>query len=269
LNIPKYKLNRWVLLQEQTQRNLLHALKPLMKEIQPSKLPQKVLIEGITFPFHPFAFPQSLRVFPNAKYANFDIVNYDTSRICGVRTDLVRFVNMKDVRLANYQEEWIFDDAGKLVKRKNHLEERLSNRSDSSERTMEISLENFSQFVTSGFYSEENGFRWTNGKAAILMNAVVDEGDSVIITLNTYLPTVCKDIRPQLNLTSTNNELYQPVESNKNEDSFQYLFVPGKKDSIQLISISSEIINSSPDQRVLSFPFKSLETKILKRIKHP
>ncbi|MEO7523338.1 MAG: acyltransferase, partial [Ferruginibacter sp.] len=269
LSISKYKHNRWVLIQEETQRNLLHALKPLMKGLLPSKEPQKVLIEGITFPFHPFAFPQSLRVFPNAKYANFDIVNYDSTKVLNARTDLVRFVNMKDIKLTDYQQQWIFDGEGKLLSARKGMEEKFFAIADSSKCTTEINLENFSKFATAGFYNEENGIRWTNGNAAIAMKAVIEHGDSLIVKLYTSLPPVSKDIKPKLFFRSTMNKQYQPVVSAKKDAVFYYLFVPEEKETIQTINIISETIDASPDQRILSFPFKSLEIKILQRQTRP
>ena len=95
------------------------------------------------------------------------------------------------------------------------------------------------------------------------MNTILAAGDSIIITLLTYMPAFCKNINPKLFLKNLNNKLYQPVADAKKDDTFNYLFVMENKDSMQLITISSDIINALPDQRVLSFPFKSLETKII------
>ncbi|HWK02895.1 MAG TPA: acyltransferase [Puia sp.] len=262
LNINKYKDNDWVLIQEETQRNLLGALDPLIKNINPSQAPQKILIEGITFPFHPFAFPKSLRTFPNAKYATFDIVRYGVPTAGAERIDLVKFINPSDTTAADYQQKWIFDKDGKLVSTVNLVAEKIFNnhRADTNE-TVQVRQDNFSLFTTNGFYNAENGIRWTNGKASINLNAVVSGRDSLVVQLNTYMPPVCKAIVPRIVLIDTNNREHISAFSTRKGDIFYYLFVLNKKSDIKKVDILSETVDASPDQRILSFPFMSLEIR--------
>jgi peptidoglycan/LPS O-acetylase OafA/YrhL len=262
LNIAKYKDNDWVLIQENTQRNLLNALGPLIANIHPSREPQKILIEGITFPFHPFAFPQSLRTFSNAKYAHFDVVSYGPLPAGGVRNDLVKFINPSDSGLVNYQEKWVFDKDGKSIMSENLAAERIFKGSLGSDETIEIRQDNFSQFMTSGFYDAENGIRWTDGNASINLNSGVTNSDSLVVQLNTYMPPICKDVTPKLLLFDNNNKEYESAFSTRKENIFYYLFVLNKNDKIRKINILSETIDASPDQRRLSFPFISMEIEM-------
>jgi hypothetical protein len=131
LNRRKYTdtTNWWVLFQEKTQRNLLDGLKPLFKSITPSKTPHKIVVEGINLPFMPFHYPECLRSFPNAKYANYDVVNYGaTLPWNGATTDLVRFINPSDVDKGDYEQKWIFDKDGKFVKSVNLMAEKFNHK---------------------------------------------------------------------------------------------------------------------------------------------
>jgi peptidoglycan/LPS O-acetylase OafA/YrhL len=259
LNAKKYKENEWVLIQEDTQRNLLGSLKPLIAAVRPSNTPRKILVEGITFPFHPFVFPQALRVFPNAKYINFDVVNYNPAYANNQQNDLVKFISQSDTALAEYEQKWVFDKDGRLVT----VENILANKIFASDSTsgMIVNQENFSSFITTGFYGPENGIRWTDGNSSIRLNNSIGNKDSVIIELNTYMPPVCAKIHPEVTLSDSKGHHFKSALTTRKENMFYYLFVLAPNSSFEQINISAERIDASPDQRMLSFPFIGLEIK--------
>jgi hypothetical protein len=90
---------------------------------------------------------------------------------------------------------------------------------------------------------------------------MIENTDSVIIKLNTYLPPICKDIVPEISLTGNDGKIYLSSFFTKKENMFDYLFVVNKNNKIQKINITSKTIDASPDQRTLSFPFVSMEIK--------
>ncbi len=261
VNTGKYKgdVNTWVLIQENNQRNLLAALGPLMKGLNKSAVPQKVLIQGITFPFHPFVYPESVRVFPNSKYGVFDVVNYNPSVQNNVRNDLVAFLKPSDTSLITYDQKWTFDNEGRLTKLENFLAERILTIKPDSNNLITINAENLSQYSNIGFYDAENLIRWTNGQAMIDLKTPIENKDSVVIRLNTYMPPICKNVVPKIFLSDINNKRYEAALYTRKDDVFYYLFVRNKERKIQKINISSEIIDASPDKRTLSFPFVSLD----------
>jgi peptidoglycan/LPS O-acetylase OafA/YrhL len=261
LNTKKYNddTNKWVLIQEKTQTNLLRNLDSLISNIGPSDKPKRILIDGITFPFHPFAFPESLREFPKAHYANYDVVNYNASIANNQKRDLVTFIDPAESRAANYDEKWIFDQEGQLLKAENLLAQKLENISGNSTGSIQIGYDNLSKYQSNGFYDPENGMRWTNGNATIHVNFEPGDKDSLLVKLNTYMPPACKNVRPQVILSSINGKSYKPVQTTRQENVFFYVFVQDEKSPINKIDIISEKIDASPDLRTLSFPFISLE----------
>lgn len=266
LNRSKYKDNgnQWVLLQEKTQRNLLHALKPLFKDLTPSAKPHKIVIQGITFPFHPFSYPECIRSFTNAKYGNFDVVYYNTALLNnGERLDLVKAINPPDVNKGDYEQKWIIDNDGNLVQSINLLAEKFNNKNTAStdssvNKDVEITFDNLTQFTTTGFYGPENGINWTNGNASIMLNNPIEHIDSLTVRLSTYMPPQIKNVQPRLLLLDGNSKSYEPVITTRKDDIFYYQFAVDKKASIQKVSIISETFRTPPDERILSFPFKSL-----------
>jgi peptidoglycan/LPS O-acetylase OafA/YrhL len=261
LNQGKYKdiHNTWTLIQENNQRNLLRALDKQMKNINPAVNSQRILIQGITFPFQPFTYPEALRVFPNARFANFDVVNYNAGIPNNQKSDLVTFISPSDTSLVNYDQKWIFDNDGNLVKSENFVAEKVWSSAMDSSKMLQINYESLSQFGINGFYDQENGIRWTNGNASIDLKSIIENNDTIMIRLNTYLPPVSKDIVPKIVLTDTDNRTYETNDFTRNGDVFYYLFFLSKKPKIKRISIFSKTIDASPDQRTLSFPFISLE----------
>lgn len=254
--------NEWVLLQETTQRNLLNALDPLMRDLAPSKTPHKIVIQGLTIPFHPFSYPECIRSFPHAEYANFDVVYYNTPLLNnGERQDLVKAINPPDVNKKDYEQIWIFDNDGKLVKTINLVADRLNNKDtlqNAAASNVKINFDNLSQFTTTGFYGPENGINWTNGNASVMLNNAISNTDTITVHLNTYMPPQLKNVMPRVLLVDGNNKTVEPVLSTRKEDEFYYQFVVDKKTSIQKIDLKSETFRTPPDERILSFLFKSL-----------
>ena len=261
-NISKYKSNDWVIIQENTQRNLLRDIGPLMDSIRQGSSPVKILVKGITFPFHPFSMPQSLRVFPNAKYANFDVINYNPSNPDRQRKDLVKFIDSSSITLVKYDQIWEFTKDGNLLKQPGNFKDFLKGKlipSASTNKNLKIGQENFTKFINTGFYNNENGLRWTNGNSLIILDSTITNTNSVMLKLNTYLPPKCINIVPRIFLIDINNQIHETKILGKKDNLFQYSAILNKNDTIQAINITSELIDASPDQRVLSFPFISLE----------
>lgn len=259
-NIAKYKgvNNTWVLIQETNQRNFLKAIGPLMKTIPATGNSQKILVKGITFPFHPFAYPESLRTFPNAKYATFDVVNYNPAFTNNQKNDLVTFISPSDSAMATYDQVWVFDNQGQLVSTENILMDKVLAASSDTTGLMKIDYNNLSEYAATGFYDSEAGIRWTNGNAAIELKNLEKWKDTVIVKLNTYMPPICKKVNPKLFLTDINNQDHVPTYTNRKDDTFNYLFIFNKGEKIKKLKILSETIDASPDKRILSFPFRDL-----------
>jgi hypothetical protein len=127
------------------------------------------------------------------------------------------------------------------------------------QRRLLIDNETFDKFSMDGFYENENGIRWTNGKADIGLMGDYTVKDSVKLILSTYMPPVCKAIRPKIFLTEENNVEHQPVFSAREADKFTFTFYFKQLTTIKRINILSDTINAYPDRRVLSFPFVSIE----------
>ncbi|MEW6108500.1 MAG: acyltransferase [Nitrospirota bacterium] len=259
LNADKYKddTNNWVLIQENTQANLVAALDSLTLNINPSENPQRILVEGITFPFHPFSFPESIREFNNARFANFDVVNYNPAFANNQKRDLVTFIDAAEVSSGAYDQKWFFNEHGQLVK----VENAETERSIEIEDELVVDQDNFTQFTNRGFHGNENGFRWTNGAASIDLNANIGDRDSLFVQMNTYMPSVCKNVIPKLSILTSEGKTYEPVKNSRRQDVYYYVFVLEKKSVVKKINISSDRIDASPDLRDLSFPFISLKVE--------
>ncbi len=129
------------------------------------------------------------------------------------------------------------------------------------QRRLLIDNETFDKFSMNGFYENENGIRWTNGKADIGLLGDYTVKDSVKIIMSTYMPPVCKAISPKMFLTEENNLEDRPIFSAREADKFTFTFYFKQLTTIKRISILSDTINAYPDRRVLSFPFVSMEIK--------
>jgi peptidoglycan/LPS O-acetylase OafA/YrhL len=127
-----------------------------------------------------------------------------------------------------------------------------------------ITFNNLDSYSTTGFYSNEGNFRWTNGNASIaFQNGDNDLKDSLNIELEAILTPACKNVNPKILIKDENNKVYQPVAANRDGDKFFYKFYFNSPIKLQKIDISSETIDvTPPDVRILSFPFISLLLKI-------
>ena len=112
-----------------------------------------------------------------------------------------------------------------------------------------------------GFYNNENGISWTNGKASITLDSIVEVKDSLVVQLNTYMPPPCKNVNPELSWYDTDGHDHLPVRTDRKGDTFYFVFYTAESVKLERIDISSETIDASPDTRKLSFPFVSLEIK--------
>jgi hypothetical protein len=124
-----------------------------------------------------------------------------------------------------------------------------------------ISNEDFNNFSVTGFYDYENGIRWTNGNASIEFNGDYTVQDSMSIGLNTYMPSVCKNIVPKVVLTGKDSIDYQPKLSARTGDMFTYKIYFDHATSIKKVSFLSDTLSVSMDVRRLSFPFISVTLK--------
>jgi len=112
----EYARQWWILEQETSQRNILHALDTLMGGLRPGKIQQSILITGLTMPFYPFHHPLALKDYPNAGSATYDVVNYSLTGV-SEREDLVKFIKPADVRFGQYSDVWMFAGDGRLIGR--------------------------------------------------------------------------------------------------------------------------------------------------------
>ena len=260
LDVHKYRgaVNNWAIRQEITERNLNHALDSLIGQVTQAPKPRKILVEGITFPFHPFTYPQSLREHPHAGYALYDVVYYTPDPRYEGRTDLVKFIAPSDTLLTRYDQVWSFNKDGSLAKYTGGLTG-IDRARDSS--GVNIDLENLPGFQTAGIYPEAQGIAWTNGNASVDLFTPITGKDSLTVTLQTYLPEICRNIVPHISLADTNGKEYQPAKTDRKKDVFYYRFSLDKSTRIKKVKILSPVIDSRPDPRVLSFPLTGLVIK--------
>lgn len=119
-SIKTYKndRNQWVLIMEGIQRNMLKGFQQATGQLLAveNKKPVAVLITGITSPFHPFVFPESIRSFPGGDRATYYFVvpNEYPARL-GEKVDLVQYISDADKASVVVDQEWQFDKDGKLV----------------------------------------------------------------------------------------------------------------------------------------------------------
>lgn len=120
----------------------------------------------------------------------------------------------------------------------------------------------FTELTKIGFYDNENGISWTNGKAAIFLNNPIEIADSLFVQLNTYMPPICEKVNPKLSIVDEDNKEYLPVNATRKGGEFYYYFYLNKRISLKRINLSGETVDASPDLRLLSFPFASLEMRV-------
>jgi|GEM_PF-64764 len=116
-SMAKYKdsRNTWVLSMEKIQTNMLASFKRATSQLPAMPQGSTILITGITSPFHPFAFPESIRSFPGGVNANYYfVVPKEFPANVGSTRDLVHFIAEPDVGMMTYDQEWKFDDNANL-----------------------------------------------------------------------------------------------------------------------------------------------------------
>ena len=142
--------------------------------------------------------------------------------------------------------------------------ERLTRRGqspDGQEITLVSGTPAFAALQKTGFYDNENGISWTNGKAAITLDVPIGVKDSLVVQLNTYMPPICRNVNPTISWTDTEGKEHIPVHTDRKGDIFYYSFYADKASDLVKINILSQTVDAGSDKRVLSFPFVSLAIK--------
>jgi peptidoglycan/LPS O-acetylase OafA/YrhL len=125
-----------------------------------------------------------------------------------------------------------------------------------------MTFQELNKYTHSGFYDTENGFRWTNGNAAINFgDANYSIVDSLKVNLRVLQIPASDKITPKLVIKDKTNQEHHSFDVKKAGDVFTYLFVFERSVDLHEIGIKSETFDASPDSRVLSIPFISLELK--------
>lgn len=125
-----------------------------------------------------------------------------------------------------------------------------------------MSFQDLDKYNLSGFYDAENGFRWTNGNAAINFgeaNYLIK--DTLKVNMNVVQVPSSAHITPDLVIKDKSNREYHSLSVKKEGDLFTYIFFFDTSVNLHEINIKSETFDSSPDTRALSIPFVSIELK--------
>jgi len=117
LDQKEYNQNKWILEQENTQRNILQSLDTLMPALKPETSGNKrnILLTGLTMPFYPFHHPLSLKDYPNSNFANFDIVNYTKDENIYNSTSIKLLPISAIPPISKYSSIWLFTNDGKFI----------------------------------------------------------------------------------------------------------------------------------------------------------
>lgn len=117
-SIKKYKddRNQWVLAMEAIQTNMLAGFRQATAQLLLDH-PVTVLITGISSPFHPFVFPESIRSFAGGDKVStyYFVVPQEFPNNLGKKIDLVQYISDADKNTVTADQEWQFDKDGKLV----------------------------------------------------------------------------------------------------------------------------------------------------------
>jgi len=104
---------QWTLQQENINRNMLESLPIIKNNICSS---DKVLLTGLTFPFHPFVNPNYIDTY----FGNFQNVKWIVAVYNKENEDKnigsIEFLGIKKIDLSKYDKIFAFDNEGKLVK---------------------------------------------------------------------------------------------------------------------------------------------------------
>lgn len=112
--------NAWVLEMEAIQVNMLAGFKVATAGLIDEVEPVRVLVEGISSPFHPFAFPLSMYSFEGGSKGLYYFPVSDSSARINTSEGLVNFIDEKDVSIMTYDQVWFFNDSGLLVEIKDN-----------------------------------------------------------------------------------------------------------------------------------------------------
>lgn len=108
--------NTWVLAMEQVQKNMLEGFNKATEQLVGRPEPINVLVSGITSPFHPFAFPSAIRSFKGGENATYYFIPpKDFAANLGNKVDLVKFITAEERSNYSFDQEWKFDEQGRLV----------------------------------------------------------------------------------------------------------------------------------------------------------
>ncbi|WP_193747498.1 acyltransferase family protein [Cellvibrio sp. OA-2007] len=108
--------NTWVLAMESVQKNMLNGFSKAAAQLIGKPQPVNVLVSGIASPFHPFAFPSSIRSFRGGENANYYFIPpKEFAANLGNKIDLVQFITAEEQGNYHFDQEWKFDDQGNLV----------------------------------------------------------------------------------------------------------------------------------------------------------
>ncbi len=118
-SLKKYKddRNQWVLAMESVQTNMLAGFRKATAQLLTLDQPVTVLITGISSPFHPFVFPESIRSFAGGDKVTtyYFVVPKEFPNNLGKKIDLVQYISETDKNTLSADQEWQFDKDGKLV----------------------------------------------------------------------------------------------------------------------------------------------------------
>jgi peptidoglycan/LPS O-acetylase OafA/YrhL len=118
-SIKKYKddRNQWVLAMERIQTNMLTGFRQATEQLLEQDHPVTVLITGISSPFHPFIFPESIRSFAGVGKVStyYFVVPQEFPNNLGKKIDLVQYISESEQNTVAADQEWQFDKDGKLV----------------------------------------------------------------------------------------------------------------------------------------------------------
>ncbi len=104
---------QWTLLQESINQNMLANFPYIKNNISPS---DKVLLTGLTFPFHPFAYPNYVdSYFGDSQNMKWTVAVYDDANK-DKNIGSIEFVNVKKIDISKYEKIFVFDSNGKLIK---------------------------------------------------------------------------------------------------------------------------------------------------------
>ncbi|MFC0773728.1 hypothetical protein [Terrimonas alba] len=138
----------------------------------------------------------------------------------------------------------------------------IRKRIDYNQSYVKITNADTAKFLIDGLYQNENGASWTNGNVSFGFRGDFVIDDSVTLLLETYLPPPCKNIIPRLSVLDFGNNEYPAALIRREADKFTYRLDVKRASLVQKIRIVSDVIQATPpDQRILSFPFISLEIR--------